>query len=54
MTLDCNDWLTKMNAAVDAALNSSCVETCLEFLHEAGVYSVRARACDLAAVRSGL
>jgi hypothetical protein len=48
-----NEWLARMNAAVDAALNSSCVETCLETLHAAGVYSVRARACDLNAVASG-
>lgn len=38
-------WLSRMNAAVDAALASTTAESCLEHFYQAGLCSVRAASC---------
>jgi hypothetical protein len=43
--LDKTYWLSRMDAAVDAALSAPFAEDCLDNLFEAGLCSVRARAC---------
>lgn len=41
-------WLSRRNAAVAAAHSATCTEACLASFHDAGIFSVLARAAQVA------
>lgn len=42
-----DEWLARRDAAIDAAFSATCAEACLASLHQAGIYSVLARAAQV-------